>query len=217
MKKVSEQMGKTVEEAIRKGLEELKVPRDDVKIEILEEPTSGGMLGMLSSKLAKVRLTVDKKIDKDEADKTINKVNEILGNIFNITNEKDTEYKFEQSENQVVLTLNSPEISHLIGYRGKTIESFQLILNSMLQKEDEEYAKIFVEINNYKKNKEEKLKEFAKKMADNVIKYRKPIKLEPMSPYERMIIHKELSLRKDVITESIGEEPRRRVMIKKKF
>ena len=60
MKKITEQVGKTVEEAIRKGLEELKVPRDYVKIEVLEEP-SKGMLGILSSNLAKVRLTVDKK------------------------------------------------------------------------------------------------------------------------------------------------------------
>ena len=62
IKRVTEQMGKTVEEAIRKGLEELKVSREDVKVEVLEEPTSGGVLGILSAKLAKVRLTVDKKI-----------------------------------------------------------------------------------------------------------------------------------------------------------
>ncbi|MNI99270.1 R3H domain protein [compost metagenome] len=54
-------------------------------------------------------------------------------------------------------------------------------------------------------------------MAENVIRFKKPIKLEPMSPYERMIIHKELSQVKEIITESIGEEPRRRVMIKKKI
>ena len=62
MKKSSEQYGKTVEEAIRKGLEELKVSRDDVKVEILEEPSNGGILGMISAKMAKVRVTVDKKI-----------------------------------------------------------------------------------------------------------------------------------------------------------
>ena len=65
-KKVTEQIGKTVEEAIRKGLEELKVSRDDVKIEVLEEPSNGGVLGILSAKLAKVRLTVDKKISEEK-------------------------------------------------------------------------------------------------------------------------------------------------------
>ena len=54
-------------------------------------------------------------------------------------------------------------------------------------------------------------------MASNVIKFRKPIKLEPMSAYERLIIHQELADRDDITTESYGEEPRRRVVIKKKY
>ena len=217
MKKVTEQVGKTVEEAIRKGLEELKVSRDDVIIEVLEEPTSGGVLGILSAKLAKVRLTVDKKISDTQAEATKSKLDEILKNIFEITNENDIEYTIEKVNNQMLLNINGEKIAHLIGYKGKTIESLQSLLNAMLQREDEEYAKVFVEINGYKKQKEEKLRRLANKMADNVIRFRKPIKLEPMSAYERLIIHKELANRKDVETESIGEEPRRRVVIKKRY
>ena len=217
MKKVTEQVGKTVEEAIRKGLEELKVSRDDVIIEVLEEPTSGGVLGILSAKLAKVRLTVDKKISDTQAEVTKSKLDEILKNIFEITNENDIEYTIEKVNNQMLLNINGEKIAHLIGYKGKTIESLQSLLNAMLQREDEEYAKVFVEINGYKKQKEEKLRRLANKMADNVIRFRKPIKLEPMSAYERLIIHKELANRKDVETESIGEEPRRRVVIKKRY
>ena len=216
IKRVTEQMGKTVEEAIRKGLEELKVSREDVKVEVLEEPTSGGVLGILSAKLAKVRLTVDKKISDKQAEDTINKVKEILDEFFKITNE-DIKYNVEKVNNQIILTLTGYNISHLIGYKGKTIEAFQSLLNSMLQREDEEYAKVFVEMNDYKKQKEAKLKKFANKMANNVIKFRRPIKLEPMSAYERLIIHQELAKRGDVETESIGEEPRRRVVIKKKY
>ena len=216
IKRVTEQMGKTVEEAIRKGLEELKVSREDVKVEVLEEPTSGGVLGILSAKLAKVRLTVDKKISDKQAEDTINKVKEILDEFFKITNE-DIKYNVEKVNNQIILTLTGDNISHLIGYKGKTIEAFQSLLNSMLQREDEEYAKVFVEMNDYKKQKEAKLKKFANKMPNNVIKLRRPIKLEPMSTYERLIIHQELAKRGDVETESIGEEPRRRVVIKKKY
>lgn len=216
MKKVTEQIGKTVEEAIRKGLEELKVSRDDVKIEVLEEPSSGGVLGILSAKMARVRLTVDKKISDEQANSTKAKLEEILSNMFKITGE-DLEYSIEKKNNQLLLTINGDKVSHLIGYKGKTIESFQSLLNSMLQREDEEYAKVFVEINDYKKKKEEKLKKLANKMADNVIRFRRPIKLEPMSAYERLIIHTELANRRDVETESIGEEPRRRVVIKKKY
>lgn len=217
MKKVTEQIGKTTEEAIRKGLEELKVSRDDVKIEVIEEPSSGGVLGILSAKLAKVRLTVDKKISDAQYETTKKRVEEILSNIFKITNESDIKYTLEKKQNQVMLNITGDKVGHLIGYKGKTIEALQSLINSMLQKEDEEYAKVFVEINNYKKQKEEKLKRLANKMASNVIKFRRPIKLEPMSAYERLIIHTELANRDDVETESIGEEPRRRVVIKRKY
>ena len=218
MKKVTEQVAKTVEEAIRKGLEELKVSRDDVKIEVLEEPTTGGVLGILSAKLAKVRLTVEKKISEETANATIAKVTEILNDIFKITGETDTiKFEVKQNENQILLNIEGEKVSHLIGYKGKTIESLQSLINSMLQREDEEYAKVFVEINGYKKQKEEKLKRLANKMADNVIRFRKPIRLEPMSAYERLIIHSELAKRNDVETESFGEEPNRRVMIRKKY
>ena len=216
IKKVTEQVGKTTEEAIRKGLEELKVAREDVKIEVLEEPSNGGVLGILSAKLAKVRLTVDKKVSEEQAQKTMDKLKEILDDIFKITGE-DVEYSIEKNDNQINLTITGDKMSHLIGYKGKTIEAFQSLLNSMLQREDEEYAKIFVEINDYKKKKEEKLRRLANKMASNCVKFRRPIKLEPMSAYERLIIHRELADRKDVETESIGEEPRRRVVIKRKY
>lgn len=216
IKKVTEQVGKTIEEAIRKGLEELKVSRDDVKIEVLEEPSNGGVLGILSAKLAKVRLTVDKKISDEQAQKTIDKLDEILKNIFAITNEQ-VNYEIKRNENQINLVIKGDEMKHLIGYKGKTIEAFQSLLNSMLQREDEEYAKVFVEINDYKKKKEEKLRKLANKMAANCVKFRRPIRLEPMSAYERLIIHRELADRTDVETESIGEEPKRRVVIKRKY
>lgn len=215
-KKVTEQIGKTVEEAIRKGLEELKVSRDDVKIEVLEEPSNGGVLGILSAKLAKVRLTVDKKVSDEVAEKTKSRLEEVLKEMFEITGET-INYTVEKNGNQMNLTIIGDDVAHLIGYKGKTIEAFQSLLNSILQREDEEYAKVFVEINDYKKKKEEKLRKLANKMAANCVKFRKPIRLEPMSAYERLIIHRELADRKDVETESIGEEPRRRVVIKRKY
>lgn len=217
MKRVTEQIGKNTEEAIRKGLEELKVSREDVKIEVLEEASSGGVLGILSAKMAKVRLTVDKKISDVQAEDTINRLDKILKELFKITGDDGIEYKIEKGKNQINLTITGDKVSHLIGYKGKTIESFQSLLNAMLQRENEESAKVFVEVNDYKKRKEEKLKNLANKMANNVIRFRKPIRLEPMSAYERLIIHTELAKRDDVETESQGEKPRRRVVIKKKY
>lgn len=216
MNKVTEQIGKTVEEAVRKGLEELKVSREDVIIEVLEEPKAGGVLGMLSQKLAKVRIVVDKKVSEDVLERTRIKIEDVLNNVFKITNE-EINFECKGDIKQVVVTIKCEDPKHLIGYKGKTIEAIQSLLNAMLQHEDEEYSKVFVEINDYKKNKEEKLRAYANKMANNVVKFRKPIRLEPMTPYERLIIHQELSKRKDVVTESFGKEPLRKVMIKKNF
>ena len=216
MKKTTEQIGKTVEEAIRKGLEELKVSREDVIVDVLEEPKAGGILGVLSQKLAKVKLTVDKKVSEDVLIATKIKIDGVLKEILNITKDEFT-YTVKGNEKEVVVRIECENPKHLIGFKGKTIEAIQSIINAMLQHEDEEYSKVFVEINDYKKVKEEKLKAYANKMANNVIKFRKPIKLEPMTAYERLIIHQELAGRKDVVTESYGKEPSRKIMIKKNY
>lgn len=213
MKRMTEEYGKTVEEAIRKGLETLKVSREDVKILVIDEP-SNGMLGILSSKMAKVRLTVEKKVDDEQLQKTVEKANEILTKIFEITGDSST-FEVTAEDGKVLVKIASEGSAHLIGYKGKTIEAIQSTINSILQKEEEEYAKVFVEVNDYKVKKEERLKELARKMARNAVKFGRDVRLEPMSAYERMIIHTELANRTDVKTESYGEEPRRRVVIKK--
>ena len=213
MKRMTEEYGKTVEEAIRKGLETLKVSRDDVKIVVIDEP-SKGMLGMLSSKMAKVRLTVEKKVDNEQLEKTVVKAREILAKIFEITGDEST-YTVDNGDGKVLIKIDSGKSAHLIGYKGKTIEAIQSTINSILQKQEEEYAKVFVEVNDYKNKKEERLKELARRLAKNAVKFGRDVRLEPMSAYERMIIHTELANRTDVTTESYGEEPRRRVVIKK--
>lgn len=214
MKKFIEHYGKTVEEAIRKGLEELKVSRDDVQIEIIDEPTKG-ILGVLSNKMAKIRMTIAKKMDTDSLESTKIRVTEIIDDIFKIVGETAT-YTLNSKEDRIEIQIDSPDSAHLIGYKGKTIDAIQSTINSILQKNEETYAKVFVEVNGYKKQKEEKLKFLARKMEKNAVKFGKNIRLEPMSAYERMIIHTELASSKEVITESIGEEPRRSVIIKVK-
>lgn len=213
MKRMTEEYGRTVEEAIRKGLETLKVSRDDVKIVVIDEP-SKGMLGMLSSKMAKVRLTVEKKVDEAQLERTVIKAHEILEKIFEITGD-DSNFIVENVDGKVLIKIDSGKSAHLIGYKGKTIEAVQSTINSILQKQEEEYAKVFVEVNDYKNKKEERLKELARRLAKNAVKFGRDVRLEPMSAYERMIIHTELANRDDVTTESYGEEPRRRVVIKK--
>jgi len=112
----------------------------------------------------------------------------------------------------VNLKTDEPQI--LIGEGGQTLIEIQHLLKTILKKKIQEPFFIDLDINGYKKKKIEFLKELAKSVADEVVLAKKEKSLTPMPAYERRIIHLELAGRQDVITESIGQEPERRVMIK---
>jgi spoIIIJ-associated protein len=122
-------------------------------------------------------------------------------------------------ENTVSLNLTTQEPQILIGKDGQTLIDIQhllkRILDKSLYKEEEEKEHIFIDfdINNYKKRKEEYLKELANGLANEVILSKEEKILNPMSSYERRIIHLALSGRQDVETKSIGEEPMRKIVI----
>ena len=100
--------------------------------------------------------------------------------------------------------------------RGQTLAEIQRLLKVILRKQvpDEEPFYVNLDINGYKKKKAEYLKEMAKNIADEVVLTRKEKHLPIMLAYERRIIHLELALRGDVITESVGREPERRIIIR---
>lgn len=117
-------------------------------------------------------------------------------------------------ENTISLSLEAKEPQILIGEHGQTLIEIQKVLGKLLRKKIGEQIFIDLDINQYKKKKISYLKELAKSLADEVSLERKEKTLAPMSSYERRIIHLTLSEREDVKTESQGEEPERRVVIK---
>lgn len=112
----------------------------------------------------------------------------------------------------IQITLEEPQV--LIGERGQTLNEIQHLLKAILRRQIDEDFYINLDINDYKKKKIEYLKELAISMADQVSLSGREKALSPMSAYERRIIHLELSDRKDITTESIGEEPDRRIVIR---
>ena len=213
MKNSVEISAKTIEEAVRRGIEELKVSREDVIVEVLEEPVQG--ISFLDSKLAKVKLTVNKKVSEDILNKTKIKVSKMIKEFFDITKDQ-VDYTVTEQNNFVYVQVNGEDINHLVGYNGSILENLQMLINASLAKSDEEYAKVCLEINGFKEKKAKNIKRLANKMAENAIKFKKNIKLEPMTAYERKIVHNELQSNEYVYTESVGEEPKRRVVIKLK-
>lgn len=118
----------------------------------------------------------------------------------------------EESSYCVSVKIDDPQV--LIGKKGETLIMIQRLLGKVLRKKLNEDIKIDLDINDYKKRKISFLKELAQLTADEVSLNKKEKELDPMPAYERRIIHMALSERKDVSTESIGEEPNRRVIIR---
>jgi len=119
---------------------------------------------------------------------------------------------FEERTLPVRIKTEEPRI--LIGQNGQTLAEIQHILKAILRRKIPEQFYLNIDINDYKKKKTEYLKETAISLADEVALTKKEKALAIMSAYERRIVHLELAERKDIITESMGEEPERRIVIR---
>jgi len=195
----------TVEKAVSMALEELKADINEVEIDILQNPTTG-FLGLMS-KDAKVKVSIING-PKEKASKFL----DLLLKKMNI----DCDYKMEFDNDTLDIVVNNidgKEKGILIGKRGKNLDSLQYILSLIVNKGRNNYVRTIVDIDGYRDKREKTLERLALKKADKSRYYKKKIKLEPMNPYERRIIHSALQSEDDIITYSEGEDPYRRVVI----
>lgn len=121
-----------------------------------------------------------------------------------------------QADSTILVDVKADEPQFLIGERGQTLSEIQRLLRAVLRRKAESPTSFYVDVdvNDYKKKKAEYLKEVAQTAADEVSITQKEKELPSMTPFERRVIHVELVSRTDIITESVGEEPERRVKIK---
>ena len=112
------------------------------------------------------------------------------------------------------ININTQDPQILIGERGQTLNEIQQLLRAILKRKIQEPVFINFDIADYKKKKTEYLKEMVRSLADEVSLTKEEKSLPPMSSYERRIVHLELAGREDVVTESIGEEPERKIVVK---
>jgi spoIIIJ-associated protein len=126
----------------------------------------------------------------------------------------DVEIKISKEDKTLKVAVQAKEFQELIGEKGRVLNEIQHLLNAILKKKIREEFFIDLDVGGYKEKKIKYLKELAKSVADEVALTKRERILEPMSPFERRIIHLELASRPDVVTESIGKEPKRRVVIK---
>ncbi len=221
--------GRTTNEAIEKGLKQLRVSKDKVEIKVLENEEKRSFFSILAPRVVKVemKLKEDKKEKKEIRPKKVIELTEeekqkAKENIKKFMDEilvqlpENTVYNVSDGELGINVEITNSNLGFLIGYRGETLYAMQNILSAIAGKGIEKKVRVILDIEGYKEKRERTLEELAEKVAKTVIRTRKPIKLEPMQAYERKIIHSKLQQNDKVETESIGEEPNRRIIIKLK-
>lgn len=150
---------------------------------------------------------------KKKKEKIIKKITEELLKKM-MFDEATVEIKKQENSDGFLVTIKVDDPSRLIGQSGSNLNDFQKILRLLILKKDPELPPVLVDINNYRIKREDFLKELAIEIAEQVIKTQKSVMLQPMSSYERRIIHLELAKNLEIVTESVGEGANRRLMIK---
>ena len=199
---------KTIEAAVAEGAAKLGVDAKDVSYEVITEPKKG-FFGIGEVK-AEVKVIYEKTPEKMAVEFLETLVADMeLDAQITVTNGKGNE-KF--------ISINGKDVGVLIGHHGDTLDALQYLVNLVANKkedenEDRNYTKISLDIENYRAKRQETLETLAKRMSEKVLKYKKSITLEPMSPYERRIIHSAVQNIEGVSTNSIGNDNNRRVVI----
>ena len=222
--------GKTSTEAIEKGLKELKVSKNKVDIKILESEDKRSFFSILTPRVVKVEMRLKENVEnkntaKEEVKKTekkdekidnsvaIENINKFLNDFISKLPNNQLQYKIVEEDNIVKVDINGEDTGYLIGYRGEVLNSIQTVIANVATKSTKEKTKVVVNIGGYREKREKDLQNLASKIAGTVVKTRKSITLEPMSAYERKIIHTKLQENDKVKTYSIGEEPYRKVVV----
>lgn len=195
---------KTVDEAITEAIIKLGTTHDKIEYEVIENG-SAGFLGIGKK---------DAVIKARKKNDTQDNIREFLGKVFDAMN-LTVEVLIEKEENSNVVNveLKGDDMGVLIGKRGQTLDSLQYLTNLAVNKNAEEYVKVKIDTEDYRKRRRETLENLAKNIAYKVKRTKRPVSLEPMNPFERRVIHSALQNDKFVTTHSEGEEPYRHVVV----
>ncbi|WP_366923441.1 protein jag [Metallumcola ferriviriculae] len=194
---------KTVDDAVSQALHELQVDKDRVQIEVLEEAQKG-LFGLLGVKMARVKVTI--------SDTPAKMAREFLEKVFKNIN---VTVVIEETitEDYVYFSFAGKDLGILIGRRGETLDALQYLTNLVVNRKIEERVRFILDVEGYRKRREQTLQNLALKLSDKVKNTGKKVILEPMNPHERRIIHTALQQDNTVHTFSEGEEPYRKVVI----
>jgi spoIIIJ-associated protein len=223
-----EASGATVEEAIDRALEQLGAREDEVEVQIVSE---GGARGLLGRKMEPAVVFVSRRdehspgepagqsqpVDPEQADALLDDqadaAEDFLNGLLDVL-DMDGEAQAEIEDDSIFVDVEGPDMGLLIGRHGVTLEALQELVRAAVQHQTESRVRIVLDIDGYRKRQRALLERKVRGIAAKVRKDRRPVTLDPMTPYERMVVHTALSGFSGVITTSQGDEPDRRIVIR---
>ena len=189
---------KNVDDAITQATVQLGITSDQLEYEVLDKGSTG-FLG-IGSKNAVIKARKKFSIDEN--------VVEFLSSIFDAMKmEVEILVAVNEEEHIIEVELKGDDMGILIGKRGQTLDSLQYLTNLAINKHSDEYYKVKIDTEDYRKRRKETLENLAKNIAYKVKRTKRPVSLEPMNPFERRIIHSALQNDRYVTTHSEGDEP----------
>ena len=194
--------GKTVEEAIEEGLKTMGLAREEADVTVLEEGKKGGLF----TKGVKARIKMSKK--RTDGERAV----EFLEGMFGLLNVTATTELEEGGENTKINVI-TPNTYLLVGHRGEILDALQVLAGAVANIGREEYKRVVVDCEGYREKREQTLRRLAQKLADKAVRTGRKVAIEPMTPYERRIIHAALADSTEVKTTSEGKEPNRYVVV----
>lgn len=234
--------GKTVDDALTEALVKLETTSDKVDVEVVEKGSSG-ILGLFNKPaVIRVRRKKDKDILEEDVvaevfheeakkeepavapatekkpemtrEEVESRIRNFLSDLFNAMDmEVAVEITFNDKEECINVELKGGNMGVLIGKRGQTLDSLQYLTNLAINKQSENYYRVKIDTEDYRKRRRETLENLAKNISFKVKRTKRPVSLEPMNPFERRVIHSALQKDRYVTTHSEGDEPYRHVVV----
>ena len=197
--------GKTLEEAVTNASIGLGVTSDELEYKVIDEGNAG-ILGFINKKPCIIEARVKLNL--------VDRVREFMNEMFHAMNmEVEISIEYNEEKKFMDIELSGNEMGILIGKRGQTLDALQHLVSLYANRGSDTFIKVKMDTENYRKRRKEALENLATNIAFKVKRYKKPVTLEPMVPYERRIIHTVLQNDRYVATKSEGVEPNRRVVI----
>jgi len=213
--------GKTIQEAISKVCEELKVSREDVDIDVLANGSTG-FLGLVGAKNAKIRATLKERPEVPTPEASLSSVpsgaqvaetaKKTLSDLLRLL-EIEASIELKEDSERILLNIKGDGSGLLIGRKGQTLDALEYLVNKIVHKGAEDKKRIVVDTENYRSRREESLVNLAQRLAEKAKRMGRPVTISPMSAHDRRIIHLALQEDKALHTWSTGTGLYRKIII----